>query len=80
MQLIYYVSWNMLLLFHFSDWCSFILMSIYVTVGLDKPLARLKVVRRLSVDKGQVLRSGILDTSFSLCVLPLKDGLTQKLK
>ena len=34
--------------------------SIYVKVGTDKPLARLKVVRRLSVDEGQVLRSGIL--------------------
>ena len=49
-------------------------------VGMDKPLVRLKVVRRLSVDKGQILRSGILDTSFSLCVLPLKNGLTQELK
>ena len=45
--------------------------SIHVTVGPGKPLARLKVVRRLSVDKGQVLWSGILDTSFSLRVLPL---------
>ena len=53
---------------------------IHVTVKIDKPLVRLKVVCRLSVDKGQVLRSGILDTSFSRCVLPLKDGLTQKLK
>ena len=50
---------------------------INVTVGTDKPLAGLIVVRRLSVDKGQVLRSGILDTSFSLCVLPLKNGLTR---
>ena len=33
---------------------------INVTVGMDKPLARLKVVRRLSVDKGQVLWPGIL--------------------
>ena len=53
---------------------------IHVTVKRDKPLARLKVVLRLSVDKGQVLWSGILDTSFSVCVLPLKDGLTQELK
>ena len=53
---------------------------IYVMVGTEKPLARLIVVRRLSVDKGQVLWSGILDTSFSLCELPLKDGLTQELK
>ena len=49
-------------------------------VGRDKPLGRLKVVHRLSVDKGQVLRSGILDTSFSLCVLPFKNSLTQELK
>ena len=53
--------------------------SIYVMVGTDKLLARLNVVCRLSVDKGQVLRSGILDTSFSLPVLPLKNGLTQEL-
>ena len=45
---------------------------IHVTVGTDKPLARLIVVRRLSVDRGQVLWSGILDTPFSLRVLPLK--------
>ena len=31
-----------------------------VTVGTDKPLARLIVVRRLSVDKGQVLWSGMI--------------------
>ena len=37
---------------------------IHVTVGTDKPLARLIVVRRLSVDKDQVLRSGILDASY----------------
>ena len=37
------------------------------------------VVRRLSVNKGQVLRSGILGTSFSLCVLPLRNGLKQEL-
>ena len=49
-------------------------------VGTDKPLARLIVVRRLSVDKGQVLRSGMLDTPFSLCVLPLKNGLTREFK
>ena len=55
-------------------------MAIYVTVGRDKPLARLIVVRRLSVDKGQVLLSEMLDTPFSLCVLPLKNGLTQELK
>ena len=54
--------------------------SIYVTVGLDKPLARLIVVRCLSVDKGQVLRFRILDTSFFLRVLPLKNGLTRELK
>ena len=60
--------------------CSLMLMLIYVTVGMDKPLARLIVVLRLSVDKGKVLRSGILDTPFSLCVLLLKDGLTQELK
>ena len=59
-------------------WCTN--QRINVMVRTDKPLARLKVVRRLSVDKGQVLQSGILDTSFSLCVLPLKDGLTQELK
>ena len=52
----------------------------YVTVGTDKPLARLIVVRRLSVDKGQVLWSGMLDTPFSLRVLPLKNGLIQELK
>ena len=52
----------------------------YVTVGRDKPLARLIVVRCLSVDKGQVLRSGILGTSFSLRVLPPKNGLAQELK
>ena len=51
-----------------------------VTVGRDKPLARLIVVRHLRVDKGQVLQSGILDTSFSLCVLLLKKGLTQDLR
>ena len=39
---------------------------IHVTVGMDKPLARLIVVRRLDVDKDQVLRSGILDTPLSL--------------
>ena len=49
--------------------------TIYVTVGADKPLARQIVVRRLSVDKGQVLWSGMLDTPFSLRVLPLKNGL-----
>ena len=53
---------------------------INVKVGKDKPQTRLIVVRRLSVNKGQVLWSGILDTSFSLCVLPLKNGLTQELK
>ena len=37
------------------------LVFIYVTVGTDKPLAHLNVVRRLNV--GQVLQSGILDTS-----------------
>ena len=53
----------------------------YVTVGTEKPLAHLNVVRRLSVDKGQVLWSGILDTSFHFVrVLPLKNGLTQELK
>ena len=57
---------------------SFVCM--YVTVGRDKPLARLIVVRCLSVDKGQVLRSGILGTSFSLRVLPPKNGLAQELK
>ena len=31
-----------------------------VTVGQDKPLARLNVVCRLSVDKGQVLWSGVI--------------------
>ena len=35
---------------------------IHVTVGMDKPLACLNVVLHLNVDKGQVLRSGILDT------------------
>ena len=54
-------------------------LDIYVKVGTDKPLARLYVVRRLSVDKGQLLRSGILDTSLSLRVLRLKSGLTQEL-
>ena len=53
---------------------------IHVTVGTDKPLVRPIVVRRLSVDKGQVMRSGVLDTSFSLRVLLLKNGLTQELK
>ena len=55
-------------------------LGIYVTERMDKPLVRLKVVRCLSLNKGQVLWSGILDTSFSVCVLPLKDGLTQELK
>ena len=32
-------------------------MCMYVTVGTEEPLAGLKVVRRLSVDKGQVLQS-----------------------
>ena len=32
------------------------------------------------MEKGQVLWSGILDTSFSLLVLPLNGGLTQELK
>ena len=32
---------------------------INITVGAEKPLARLIVVRRLGVDKGQVLRSVI---------------------
>ena len=50
------------------------LLTIYVTVGMDKPLARLIVVRRLSVEKDQVLPSGILDTSFLLHVLPLKNS------
>ena len=40
------------------------LQHIYITVWSDKPLARLIVVRRLGVDKGQVLRSGMLDTPF----------------
>ena len=56
------------------------LYSIYVTVGRDKPLARLIVVRRLVVDKGQVLQSGILDTPLSLCVLLLRNSLIQELK
>ena len=39
-----------------------------VMVGTDKPLAGLIVVCRLGVDKGQVLRFGILDTPFvTLC-------------
>ena len=42
-----------------------------------RTLARLIVVRRLNMDKGQVLQSGILDTSVSLCVLPFKNGLIQ---
>ena len=45
---------------------------INVMVGSDKPLARLKVVCRLSVEKGQVLQSEILDTSIPLWVLPSK--------
>ena len=53
---------------------------INVTVGSDKPLVRLIVVRPLSVEKGQVLWSELMDTSFSLRVLPLKNGLTQELK
>ena len=40
--------------------------TIHVTDGRDKPLVRLQVVRRLNVDKGQVLRSGILDTCYSI--------------
>ena len=52
----------------------------YVTVGSDKPLAHTIVFRCLSVDKSQVLQSGMLDTPFSHCVLPLKNGLTQELK
>ena len=64
--------------------CNFLLkilpLVMNVTVGQDKPLARLNVVCRLSVDKGQVLWAGILDTSFSLHVLPLENGLTQELK
>ena len=33
----------------------------HVTVGMDKPLGRLFVVRRLGVDK-DLIRSGILNT------------------
>ena len=40
-------------------WLSDAIWSMHVTVKRDKPLARLKVVIRLSVDKGQVLQSGI---------------------
>ena len=39
-------------------------VGINITVGTDKPLAHLIVVSRLSVDKGQVLWSVILDTPF----------------
>ena len=46
---------------------------IYVTDGMDKPLAHLIVVRRLDVDKDRVLRSGVLDTPLSLRVLLLKE-------
>ena len=46
--------------------------SINVTVGMDKPLAGLIVVRRLDVDKGPVLRSGILDTLFVISCTTLK--------
>ena len=46
---------------------------IYVTVGMDKPLARLIVVHHLDVDKDRVLWSGVLDTPLSLRVLLLKE-------
>ena len=43
---------------------------IYVTVGRDKPLAHLNVVHRLSVDKGQVLRFGIIISyKLTMCAL-----------
>ena len=41
-----------------------VLFHAFLYSGRDKPLALLIVVRRLSVDKGQVLRSGMLDTPF----------------
>ena len=54
---------------------------ICVTVGSDKPLARLIVVRRLDVDKVQVLRSGILDTlcCFVYYFKELNKGILEKL-
>ena len=47
---------------------------IYVTVGRDKHLARLIVVRRLDVEKGQVFIFKLLSIWVSdlLCVIPFK--------
>ena len=47
---------------------------IYVTVGRDKPIARLIVVRRLDVDKGQVFIFKLLSIWVSdlLCVITFK--------
>ena len=49
--------------------CTNVSLIINVTVGMDKSLARLIIVRRLDVDKDRVLRFGTLDTPLSLCVL-----------
>ena len=49
--------------------CTYVSLIIDVTVGMDKPLARLIVVRRLDVDKDQVLRSGIFGTPFPILSL-----------
>ena len=59
---------------------STIIIQMYVTVGTDKPLARLIVVRCLSVDKGQVLRFRILDISFFLRVLPFEERSNARVK
>ena len=47
----------------------------HVTVGTDKPLACLNVVRRLSVDKGQVLRSDIYIVIYRIYVTLLYDSI-----